>query len=97
MERYKFYTRSRHAGESVKKFIAELRLLSEFCEFGNVLDDMIRDRLVCGINDSQIQQRLLIEPNLLLSKATQLAQGIELAKQDSAEMNKDLHSYNSET
>ena len=43
-------------------------------------------------NDSQIQQRLLIEPKLSLSKAIQLAQGIELAKQDAAEMNKDLHS-----
>ena len=49
---------------------------------------MIRDRLVCGINDEKIQQRLLLEPKLTLTKATQLAQASELAKQDAAEINK---------
>ena len=37
------------------KFIAELQILSEFCEFVDMLDDMIRDCLVCGINDEKIQ------------------------------------------
>ena len=49
-ERFKFNTRYRHSDESITKFIAELRLLSEFCDFGDMLDDMIRDRLVCGTN-----------------------------------------------
>ena len=73
------------------KFIAELRLLSEFCEFGDMLDDMIRDRLVCGKNDNRIQQRLLVEPQLTLAKATKLAQAAELAKQEAAEINKNSH------
>ena len=30
----------------VMKFIAELQILSEFCEFGVMLDDMIRDHLI---------------------------------------------------
>ena len=37
VECYKFYTQSRYAGESVTKFIAELWLLSKFCEFGGAL------------------------------------------------------------
>eukprot|EP00731_Ephydatia_muelleri_P003073 Em0001g3073a len=32
--------------ESVSQFVAELRKLSEFCEFGDTLDVMLRDRLV---------------------------------------------------
>lgn len=54
-----------------------------------MLDDMIRDRLVRGINDEKIQQTLLIEPKLTLAKVTQLAQASELAKQDPAEINKE--------
>ena len=61
------------------EFVAELRQLSEFCEFGATLEDMLRDRLVCGISSSSIQRRLLAEPELTLQKAQDLAQAIESA------------------
>ena len=64
VEQFKFYSRYRHSNESVTKFIAELQLLSEFCKFGNILDDMIRECPVCSINDYKIQQRLFMELNL---------------------------------
>ena len=59
VERYKFHSRVRKAGESIANYVAEL---SEYCNFGAVLNDMIRDRLVCGVNDAAIQKRLLAEP-----------------------------------
>ena len=40
---------------------------------------MLRDRLVCGIADTQIQRRLLAESKLTLKKATELALGMEAA------------------
>ena len=58
-------------------FIAELQQLLEFCELGATLEDMLRDRLVCGIASSAIQRRLLAEPDLTLKKAQDLAQAIE--------------------
>ena len=66
-------------------------MLSEFCEFGDMLDEMIRDHLVCGINDKKIQQKLLTEPELTLAKTMQMAQVSELAKQDVTELNKGHH------
>ena len=39
-------------------FVASLRQLTEHCNYVNNLDTMLRDRLVCGINDSRIQNRL---------------------------------------
>ena len=51
VQRLKFFSRSRHAGESVATFFAELKRLSEHCNFGDALEDMLRDRLVCGIQD----------------------------------------------
>ena len=41
--------------------MAKLRRLSQYCEYGNSLDNVLRDRLVCGINHDHTQQRLLSE------------------------------------
>ena len=54
IQRFKFNTRDRHAGESLANYVAELRALREYCNFGTTIEDMIRDRLVCGINDHGI-------------------------------------------
>ncbi|GFR94635.1 polyprotein, partial [Elysia marginata] len=40
---------------------------------------MLRDRLVCGINDRRIQHRLLSEGTLTFSKALEIAQAMETA------------------
>ena len=47
--------------------------LSEHCNFGAALNDMLRDRLVCGIADQRIQRRLLAELDLTFAKATEAA------------------------
>ncbi|KAG8189319.1 hypothetical protein JTE90_021826 [Oedothorax gibbosus] len=59
VERFRFNSRARQAGESVATFVSELRRLSEVCNFGDTLDTMIRDRIVCGIQNPEIQRRLL--------------------------------------
>ena len=56
VQRFKFNTRFRKPGESISSYVAELRNISEHCDFQNTLEEMLRDRLVCGINDEQIQR-----------------------------------------
>ena len=82
VQRYKFHTRTQQPGESVAVFVAELRQLSEHCEFGTTLEDMIRDRLVCGVANSSIQGRLLAEQSLTLKQAHDLARAIETAEKN---------------
>ena len=65
MQRFKFHSHSRKPGESVATYIAELKRLSEDCEFGDFLQEMLRDRIVCAINDPRIQRRLLAESDLI--------------------------------
>ena len=60
VERFNFHSRYRKQGESVATFVAELKRLSEHCGFADTLSDMLRDRLVCGINDKRLQRRLLM-------------------------------------
>ena len=70
VQRYKFSTRTRHPGKSIATFTAELHSLAKFCNFRDSLDDMLCDKLVCGIADMQIQRRLLAEMKLTLKKVT---------------------------
>ena len=79
VERYKFHSRNRNEGEGVAAYIAELRKLTEHCNFGETLPEMLRDRLVCGINNKKIQRRLLAERELTLKKAEEISLGEELA------------------
>ena len=79
VERFNFHSRYRKQEETVANFVAELRKLAGHCQFGNSLSDMLRDRLVCGINDKRIQRRLLAEPDLTFKRAFELAQGLEIA------------------
>ena len=73
MQRFRFNIRSRKAGESLATYVAELRSLAEICIFGCSLEDMIRDRLVCGINDETIQRKLVAEPDLTYTKSLVIA------------------------
>ena len=47
---------------------------------------MIRDRLVCGVNNDLIQRRLLSETELGLKKALELALGMETAAKNVREL-----------
>ncbi|RUS83602.1 hypothetical protein EGW08_008656 [Elysia chlorotica] len=79
VQRFKFNSRVRAPSESVRVYVAELKRLSEFCEYNDSLEEMLRDRLVCGINDSRIQQRLLSERQLTFAKTLEIAQAMEAA------------------
>ena len=65
---FKFNSRFCHSGKSVSAYKAELRSLAEFWNFEGTLEVMLKDRLVCGINDEQIQRRLFSEEPLMVEK-----------------------------
>ena len=78
-QRYRFNTRNCRSGESISTYVAELHHLSEHCNFGPSLNEMLRDRIVCGIKDQKIQRRLLAEPELTFDKAFKLVSASESA------------------
>ena len=83
VKRFEFNSRCQKEGESVAVFVAELRKIAEHCDYGPVLNDMLRDRLVCGTNATGIQRRLLVEPSLTFEKALEIALAAEAAEKDS--------------
>ena len=82
MQRYKFNSRLRQPGESISAYAAALRSLTEHCNFGDTINEMIRDRFVVGIEEERIQRRLLSETTLTLEKAIQMAESMSLADKE---------------
>ena len=89
IERLKFNSRIYQTGESVSTF---MRQSSKDCDFGESLNDMLRDRLVCRINDSRIQRRLLSELNLTFQKAFDQALAMDKDTQDMQKATRFQHS-----
>uniref|UniRef100_H3BG27 Gypsy retrotransposon integrase-like protein 1 n=1 Tax=Latimeria chalumnae TaxID=7897 RepID=H3BG27_LATCH len=79
-ERARFHLRIQKQGETIEAFTRNLYELAESCEFGNTKNEQIRDRLVIGILDKELSQKLQLEPELTLEKAIQTACHSELVK-----------------
>ena len=71
-ERAKFNLRRQGDGESVDSFITAVYGLAEYCGYGNLHDEMIRDRIVVGIRDSSLAKKLQLDSELTLTKAVTL-------------------------
>ena len=57
-ERARFNRRNQLDGETAEQYIMELYRLAESCDYGDLKDEMIRDRLVVGIRDAVLSQQL---------------------------------------
>lgn len=86
VQRFKFNSRARKPDESISTYIAELRRVAIECKFDTILDEMLRDRIVCGVADDRIQRRLLAEPTLTFEKAKDIALAMELADKNTADL-----------
>ena len=74
-ERAKFNQRKQEEGESVDTFVTALHTLVKHCEYGALQDQMIRDRLVVGLRDAVLSEKLQMEPDLSLEKVVCSSEG----------------------
>jgi hypothetical protein len=71
-ERAQFNRRHQQPGESASTFITAVFKLAETCKYGDLRDQLIRDRLVVGIADIQLSERLQLDDKLTLEIAAML-------------------------
>ena len=84
LSRFKFHTHVRQPSESITTFVAQLKELAQHCGFGDQLENMVRDRIVVGINDPRIQHCLLQETDITFDNAFKIAQSMELSAKESS-------------
>ena len=73
----RFNNRKQGSHESIDVYATALRALAATCEFGTLKDEMIRDRLVCGITENSVRRKLLQEPKLSLEKCLDICRSAE--------------------
>ena len=79
MLRCKFTTRDQRSDENIYQYVTELRRLANDRSYGELLEEMIRDRIVCGTNNPRIKEKHLQAETLDLSRAINIARGIEIS------------------
>ena len=76
-ERARFNSRKQEKGEPVDSFITDLHALAEHCDYKDLHDEMIRDRIVVGLRDAALSEKLQLDSKLTLEKAVTTARQAE--------------------
>ena len=60
--RHNFNTKQQKEGESFHAFLTGLRNQAYACEFDEMKDELLRDRIAVGINNTKTKDLLLLSP-----------------------------------
>ena len=85
-ERARFNKRDQRESESAEEYVAALYELVETCEYGTLKDEMLRDRLVVGIRDSALSDKLQLDATLTLESAKKQIRQKEAVREHRAEL-----------
>lgn len=78
---FHFNQRLQEEGENFDAFYTELRKIALNCNFETFMERMLRDRIIHGIRDRAVQQKLLGKKNLTLAQAVDICRTSELSKE----------------
>ena len=80
-ERARFNSRDQMEGESTEQYLLVLHALARNCEYGQLREELIRDRIVIGILDKALSKRLQMDPELTLEKASRMVRQSESVRE----------------
>ena len=80
VEGARVFRRNELTGDTFDGFLTDLRQLSLTCAFGNLKDSLIRGRIVLGIADSVVRERLLEKNDLTVESCIELCRASAVAK-----------------
>ncbi|CAM1314265.1 Uncharacterised protein r2_g2480 [Pycnogonum litorale] len=75
--RHMFFLRNQEVEEAIDSYVTDLKTKAKDCEFGELCDSLIRDRMVCGVRDPQLKAILLRNDALTLRRCVEICQGHE--------------------
>ena len=88
VQRHKFSHPCKITKWTIFDFLASLSIFSKHCNFGCMIKDVMHDRLVCRINDQNIQRKSLSESRLTYGKAADITLLMKTADKDLCDLQK---------
>ncbi|XP_064292455.1 uncharacterized protein K02A2.6-like [Plodia interpunctella] len=79
-ERHVFRLRRQRVGETLTDYLQNLKHLATTCNFGNNLEENLRDQFVSGLMNETMRSRIFAEENINYKKAVELALALEAAE-----------------
>lgn len=89
IERHKFNMRIQNPNETFEMFHADLVKLASSCDFGDMKNRLIQDRIICGLRDNSTKNRLLREENLDLQRTLKICRAAVEAQTQLKQLNMD--------
>ena len=84
--RFKFFTYRQETGQSFNTYLTEMKKLCCDSELGALQTDLLRDMLIIGLHDRRLQEALLRESDLTLTKTISTCQNAELTHKQAKTM-----------
>ena len=84
--RHMFRKACQNDEESVAQFVTRLRQLAHLCEFGDQVDDFIRDQVIDNGRLKRLRTKLLAERDLNLDRVLDLAGAMEASESQAAQI-----------
>ena len=85
----KFNMRIQGENEPVDAFISEVYALAEHCGYADLHDEMIHNRIVVGLRDARLSEKLRLDGALTLDKAVSTVRQAEAVKEQQAALRTD--------
>ena len=79
-QRFKLNSRNQSESEDVDTYVASLRQLAAKCNFKDLLEELVRDRIILGIHCEDTRHRLLSTKGLTLEKMISICRSKETAR-----------------
>nr|XP_018904397.1 PREDICTED: uncharacterized protein LOC109035270 isoform X2 [Bemisia tabaci] len=76
-----FFDRKQGADEEFDQFLTAARTLVEKCKFGNLTQQLLRDKVVSGISDSQLKRIFIADPSISLETITLMCRARTLSEE----------------
>jgi hypothetical protein len=76
--RYHFNMANQEPEEKFDQYHTRLKQLAQDCEFGALQEDLIKDRIICGIKEDKTRTRLLQTTGLTLDKCVEMCRLAEV-------------------
>uniref|UniRef100_A0A8D8XDC2 Uncharacterized protein K02A2.6 n=1 Tax=Cacopsylla melanoneura TaxID=428564 RepID=A0A8D8XDC2_9HEMI len=96
LDQYRFLRRVQHADETFNEYLYEMKKLAKNCDLGNQLENLLKVQLVIGVNDPSLQERLLRNPELSLTRVIEHCQDAENAKKSRCVLQEDKFTNDAE-